>query len=77
MIHPSPSHLALWMRKSEGYALVPSARQSDALAQVRHAPAVFCGRRRLVSDVLTWRRRYGLMTLLISPCDTDSWAPRP
>ena len=55
--HPNPSHLALWMRKSEGYALVPPARQSDALAQVRRAPAVFCGRRRLVSDVLTWRRR--------------------
>ena len=55
--HPNPSPLALWMRKSEGYALVPSARQSNALAQVWRAPAVFCGRRRLVSDVLTWRRR--------------------
>ena len=54
MIHPSPSHLALWMRKSKGYALVPSARESDALAQVRRAPAVLCGRRRLISGQLTW-----------------------
>ena len=30
--HPNPSHLALWMRKSEGYALVPSAAASVAFS---------------------------------------------
>ena len=51
LIHPSPSHLALRMRKSEGYALVPLARESDAPSA---SPA--CPRRALWSPPAKLRR---------------------